>query len=67
MTKSIRVVIDTNVFVSAALSKNPSSSTREILERWKQGEFILLICMALAEEIAEKLLDHSIEANVLAN
>ena len=62
MTKPIRAVLDTNMFVSAALSKNPSSPTREVLDRWKRGEFVLLICTPLAEEIAEKLMDHSVDA-----
>lgn len=61
MAKTIRAVLDTNVFVSAALSKSPTSPTREALERWKSGEFILLICTPLAEEIAEKLQDHSVD------
>lgn len=63
MTKKHRAVLDTNVFVSAALSKNPSSPTREVVERWKRGEFVLLICTPLAEEIAEKLQDHQIDAS----
>jgi putative PIN family toxin of toxin-antitoxin system len=58
VTKKIRAVLDTNVFVSAALSKNANSPTREVLDRWKQGEFVLLICTPLAEEVVEKLLDH---------
>jgi len=62
MTESIRAVLDTNMFVSSALSKNPSSPTREVIDRWKRGEFVLLICALLAEEIVEKLLDHSVEA-----
>ena len=61
MTNSIRAVLDTNVFVSSALSKNPSSPTREVIERWKRGEFMLLICTLLADEVVEKLLDHSID------
>lgn len=61
MTKSIRAVLDTNVFVSAALSKSPTSPTREALELWRRGEFILLICTPLAEEIAEKLQDHNVD------
>ena len=44
MAKPVRAVLDTNVFVSAALSKNPTSPTREVLERWQRGEFVLLIC-----------------------
>ena len=46
--------------MSSALSKNPSSPTREVIERWRRGEFVLLICTPLAEEILEKLLDHAI-------
>ena len=61
MTKKIRAVLDTNVFVSAALSKNANSPTREVLDRWKRGEFVLLICTPLAEEVVEKLLDHSVD------
>ncbi|MBI5933409.1 MAG: putative toxin-antitoxin system toxin component, PIN family [Chloroflexi bacterium] len=61
MTKKVRAVLDTNVFVSAALSKNANSPTRETLERWKRGEFVLLICTTLAEEIIEKLLDHRVD------
>jgi len=65
VTKSIRAVLDTNVFVSAALSKNPTSPTREIIERWKRDEFVLLICTPLAEEIVEKLIDRSIDENII--
>ena len=63
MAKPVRAVLDTNVFVSAALSKNPSSPTLEVMERWQRGEFVLLICAPLAEEIVEKLLDHNISAD----
>jgi putative PIN family toxin of toxin-antitoxin system len=62
MAEPVRAVLDTNVFVSAALSKNPASPTREVLERWQRGEFVLLICTPIAEEIVEKLLDHNISA-----
>lgn len=61
MTRKIRAVLDTNVFVSAALSKNANSPTRETLDRWKRGEFVLLICTLLAEEIIEKLLDRRVD------
>jgi putative PIN family toxin of toxin-antitoxin system len=62
VTKKIRAVLDTNVFVSAALSKNANSPTREVLDRWKRGEFMLLICTSLAEEVVEKLLDHRVDS-----
>ena len=61
VTKKIRAVLDTNVFVSAALSKNANSPTRETLDRWKRDEFVLLICTPLAEEIVEKLLDRHVD------
>jgi predicted nucleic acid-binding protein len=61
VTKPVRAVLDTNVFISAALSKSETSPTREALERWKRGEFILLICTPLAEEIAEKLKDRHVD------
>lgn len=66
MAKPIRAILDTNVFVSAALSKNPSSPTLEVVDRWKRGEFVLLICTPLAEEIVEKLLDHSMGADAVS-
>ena len=56
MTDPPRAVFDTNVFVSAFLSRNPSSPTRELIERGKNGEFVLLISDALADELIEKLL-----------
>ena len=67
MTERLRAVLDTNVFVSAALSKNPRSPTREAIERWRRGEFLLLVCTLLAEEIVEKLIEYSIGADVIEN
>ena len=60
MTDRLRAVLDTNVFLSAFLSRNPSSPTREILQRWQDGEFMLLVSDALIDELAEKLLDNGI-------
>lgn len=59
--KKFRAVFDTNVFISATLSKNPSSPTKELIARWQKGEFILLICGALADELIEKLLESGVE------
>lgn len=55
MTKRPKAVFDTNVFVSASLSKSPNSPTRELLQRWKSNEFTLLICNQIAKELIEKL------------
>lgn len=61
VTEKTRAVLDTNVFVSAAMSKNANSPTREALDRWKRGEFVLLVCTPLAEEIIEKLKQRSVD------
>lgn len=61
MTDRFRVVLDTNVIVSAFLSRNPTSPTKEILRRWEDGEFLLLISKALLHEIIEKLIEKRID------
>ena len=61
MTDLLRAVFDTNVFVSAFLSRNPSSPTKELLRRWENGEFRLIVCAALINEVTEKLLERHIE------
>ena len=35
MTERLRAVFDTNVFVSALLSRNPTSPTQELMRRWR--------------------------------
>lgn len=61
MTEQLRAVLDTNVFVSAFLSRNPTSPTQEIIRRWQAEEFMLLTCDILLEEVAEKLIERGIE------
>jgi putative PIN family toxin of toxin-antitoxin system len=61
VTDRLRAVLDTNVFLSAFLSRSPSSPTREILLRWQAGEFVLLVSDALVDELAEKLLENEID------
>jgi putative PIN family toxin of toxin-antitoxin system len=61
VTERLRAVLDTNVFVSAFLSRNPSSPTQEILRRWQAEEFVLLTADVLVDEIAEKLLARRIQ------
>lgn len=55
MTERLRAVFDTNVFVSAYLSRSPTSPTQELISRWLAGEFTLLICDAIVDELIEKL------------
>lgn len=63
MTDRLRAVFDTNIFVSAFLSRNPSSPTQELIRRWQDGEFTLLVSDALVDELAEKLLERKISAD----
>ncbi len=60
MSERLRAVLDTNVFVTALLSRNPNSPARELLERWQRDEFTLVTCDALIDEIAEKLIERQI-------
>lgn len=61
MTERLRVVLDTNVIVSAFLSRNPTSPTQEIIRRWQDDEFILLVSDAIFDALAEKLDDKGID------
>lgn len=61
-----RVVLDTNVFVSAALSRSLTSPTRELLERWERGEFVVLMCDALNDELIAKLLERGVDPAEIA-
>ena len=63
MTDRLRAVFDTNVFISAVLSRNPTSPTQELIERWKAGEFTLLVSDALLAELAEKLLEKRMDSD----
>lgn len=56
----LRAVLDTNVFVSALLSRSPTSPTQELIQRWEADEFTLLISDALLDEVAEELDAHGI-------
>ncbi len=63
MTDRPRAVLDTNVFLSAFLSRSPTSPTKEIIQRWQAGELTLLVSDALIDELAEKLLERRIPSD----
>ena len=67
MTERLRAVFDTNVFVSAFLSRNPTSPTQELIQRWQADEFTLLISAAIETELAEKLLERGIAPDVIVD
>ena len=47
----IKVVLDTSVFVSALLSRNPETAPNQILEHWQEGAFSLVVSPQLQEEL----------------
>lgn len=53
-----RAVLDTNVVLAAERATHPASPNREILNRWKLGEFLLLYSADIVIEYAGKLLEH---------
>ena len=55
MIERISAVFDTNVFVSAFLSKSATSPARELLSRWRRQEFILVVCQQQMDELIAKL------------
>jgi uncharacterized protein len=67
VTKRLRAVFDTNVFVSAFLSNSLTSPTQELLNRWLGDEFTLLICDAILYELIEKLLERGVDEDDTEN
>lgn len=62
-----RAILDTNVVLAAHRSEHPTSPNRELLDRWKAGEFTLLHSDDILLEYAEKMLEYgAAEAEVIA-
>ena len=53
-----RAVVDTNVVVAAHRSTAPDSPNREVLSRWRPGEFVLLYSDDVLLEYIRKLVEH---------
>jgi len=47
----IKVVLDTSVFVSALLTRNPNTAPSRILKHWQEGVFALVISPQMQEEL----------------
>ena len=56
-----RVVLDTNVVLASERSGATTSPNREILGRWRAGEFLWLYSRDTVLEYIEKLLEHGID------
>ncbi|HEY53806.1 MAG TPA: putative toxin-antitoxin system toxin component, PIN family [Caldilineae bacterium] len=60
MTKRFCAVLDTNIYVAAFFSRNVSSPNKELMQRWRNGEFQVIACEFLKQEIVEKFLARKI-------
>ena len=57
---SLRAVLDTNVILASRKAQGDTSPNREIIQRWLNGEFLLLFSLDVLDEYAEKLLANGI-------
>lgn len=63
----IKVILDTSVFVSAILSKNPNAAPNRILQKWQNGDFCLVISPQLQKELIIVLLRKGINTELVEN
>ncbi len=59
----LRAVFDTNVVIATLLSRNPRSPLVELMQRWRQNEFVLLYCEDLLAAYREKVAVKRVEVN----
>jgi len=60
-TKKLRAVLDTNVPIAAYLSKNPDSPTKELIDRWRNEEFVQIYSDSTLAELKQKLVEKEID------
>ena len=65
LTRSIRAVLDTNVFISGYLSE--SGASYEVIQHWKQKSFQLVFSAEIVEEIVEKFLEMRFDSETIDN
>lgn len=61
----LKVVIDTNVFVSGYLSKSKMGCSSQIISLWRSGKFTLVMSPQILIEIVAKLLEKNIDETLV--
>ena len=62
----LRAVFDTNIIIAALKSQNKRSPNLELLQRWRDGEFVLLYSDDLLAEYEEKFTTKRISLEIQA-
>lgn len=50
----LRAVLDANIYVAAYLSRNPRSPNKELFQRWRGSQFVLLVSKDTLKEVVGK-------------
>lgn len=62
---SFRVVLDTNVIVASHLTKSEDSPNQEIIQRWEQGQFVVLWSHNIVSEYIDKLKEKDVAQELI--
>ena len=63
----IKAILDTSVFVAALLSKSQSSASVQVLKKWSEGYFTLIMSPQLLEELVDKLYEKNIDEEIIVD
>lgn len=61
----LKAVVDTSVFVAGYLSRTGNGYSAQIVNRWRAGEFQLIMSRQLLEEIVGKFVEKGIEEGLI--
>ena len=62
-----KVVIDTSVFVAALLTKDKTAGPVQVLNKWQQGQFTLVMSPQILNEIVLVLIPRNISEKAIEN
>ncbi len=63
----MKAILDTSVFVAALLSKSKSSASVQVLKKWSEGYFTLVMSPQLLEELVDKLYEKKIDEEIIVD
>ena len=63
----LKVVVDTSVFVAALLTKDKTAGPAQVLSKWQQGQFTLVMSPQILDEIVLVLIRRKISEKSIEN